>query len=174
GRGLRARGTRVPGSGARLAGRRARGAGRRPRPGPGRRPAPRGVPARELPQRALRAARPHRGAAGPVGGRRAGRPPPGAPAAGWYHARLGDLDRAEEYCGRALGIARGDGYRGGEAAALDSLGLLAQRAGRHEEALARYGAALGLCRELGNTYQEAGALDRLGESYAATGRDDEA
>jgi hypothetical protein len=52
-----------------------------------------------------------------------------------------------------------------EADTLDSLGYLAQRGGRHAEALDQYQRTLARYRDLGNTYGEADTLDPLGATH---------
>ncbi len=95
-------------------------------------------------------------------------------AVGWYHARLGDYDTARRFCIDALEHCTAAGYRSGTAAALDSLGYLEQKAGRHAVAEDYHERSLGLFREIGDRWQEADVLIRLGDNRQANGRTEEA
>ncbi|WP_330301296.1 tetratricopeptide repeat protein [Streptomyces sp. NBC_00503] len=95
-------------------------------------------------------------------------------AVGWYHALLGDTARGSAGAFEALRLSRRHGYLEGQAAAQDSLGLMARRAGLPFKAISRFRSALQLCRQLGNTYQEAGILERLGAAHADAGLFEEA
>ncbi|HZR52904.1 MAG TPA: BTAD domain-containing putative transcriptional regulator [Streptosporangiaceae bacterium] len=93
-------------------------------------------------------------------------------AAGRCHAHLGRLGQARTSCEAALTLNRRHEDRLGEAAALDSLGFIALRAGLPAEAVAHYGMALALRRELGDRYHEAGTQAGLAEARAACGTTD--
>ncbi|MER5262109.1 BTAD domain-containing putative transcriptional regulator [Actinosynnema sp. NPDC002837] len=94
--------------------------------------------------------------------------------AGWYAARLDDLDRARRYCEAALALARAHADRDAEARTLDSLGYIAHRAGHHDEAVAHYELALARFEDVGATYDYADTVERLADAHAAGGRRDEA
>ena len=74
----------------------------------------------------------------------------------------------------ALDAARRAGDRGGEAQALNNLGLVYARQGRLEDALASYERSLAMKRELGDRRGEAQALGNRGNVYANQGRLDDA
>jgi tetratricopeptide (TPR) repeat protein len=64
------------------------------------------------------------------------------------HHGLGDRQRALEYYGQALPIAREVGDRAGEAAALNNIGLAYDGLGERRRALEFYGQALPIRREV--------------------------
>ena len=66
------------------------------------------------------------------------------------------------------------GDRHGEAASLNNLGIVYERLGRYEEAIACQQDSLTICRELGDRRGEAEALRDLGDALRATGRSSEA
>jgi tetratricopeptide (TPR) repeat protein len=90
-------------------------------------------------------------------------------AVGWYHAHLGEYDKAVTYCRRGLELSQQLGDRPGQAAALDSLGYAHHHLGDYPEAIASYQQALVLHRELGTRYYVADTLNHLGDTHHATG-----
>jgi DNA-binding SARP family transcriptional activator/Tfp pilus assembly protein PilF len=90
-------------------------------------------------------------------------------AIGWYLALLGRYEQARVHCEAALVVFEQHSQQG-EAAALDSLGYIAQKTGQYNQALDRYRRALELRRVLGNTYDQASTLEHLGETHHALGQ----
>jgi tetratricopeptide (TPR) repeat protein len=74
----------------------------------------------------------------------------------------GALAEARGYQEESLAQARESGYRGLEAIALFSLGVVASRQGVYHEAVAHEQAALALARAIGNQWLAGGALIQLG------------
>ncbi len=89
---------------------------------------------------------------------------------GWHHARVGEHDQARSASEAALGLHCRNRDGAGEAAAQDSLGHAAHRAGQPFRAVHHYRRAIVLRRANGNTYLEADTLLRLGEVYAELDR----
>ncbi len=84
-----------------------------------------------------------------------------------------DLGRAQEATAAAsLSVAhyRASGERRGEGIALDTLGHVLARQGRHADAVAQLEVSVEIHRELGRPWTEAAALKRLGDSWAALGQ----
>ena len=103
------------------------------------------------------------GAADPAGGRGPGR--------GGGHAEQhrrayttvwGSRQRALEYYGQALPIAREVGDRAGEAATLNNIGAVYNGLGERQRALEYYGQALPIMREVGDRAGEATTLNNIG------------
>jgi len=95
-------------------------------------------------------------------------------AVGWLHARLGDNRQALGYCGQALDLLQGRGYRQLEAATWDSLGYAHHHLGDYAESAACYQRALEVCTEIGDRLGEAVTLDHIGDAHQAAGRPQEA
>ena len=93
---------------------------------------------------------------------------------GFHDPELGDYEMALRYCQQALALQQELGYRRGEAAAWDSLGVAYHHLGRYAVAVAAYQQALTLFRDQGNRYNEADTLVHLGETYHASGDTDAA
>ncbi|MEU7527253.1 BTAD domain-containing putative transcriptional regulator [Saccharothrix sp. NPDC042600] len=89
--------------------------------------------------------------------------------AGWYAARVDDLEPAQRFCEEALEITRRHDDRDAEARVLDSLGYIAHLAGRHDTAAGHYEQALLRFEEAGASYDYADTLARLGDTHAANG-----
>ncbi|MEV6611216.1 BTAD domain-containing putative transcriptional regulator [Kutzneria sp. NPDC051319] len=87
----------------------------------------------------------------------------------WYLARLGKLDVAQEEAVRALAVFHELGDRPGEADTLDSLGFIAERDGRHADAVDHFSKSIELYRELGNVTVIAGLHERLGRALLGLG-----
>ena len=87
----------------------------------------------------------------------------------WNSVQLGDLSEARAFCLKAIELCQAIGYTPGEAGTWDTLGVVLQRLGAHDEAVPCFLRALALDREMGNRYDLALALAHLGETYAATG-----
>jgi tetratricopeptide (TPR) repeat protein len=94
--------------------------------------------------------------------------------AGWHYARVGDYDRARDYCEEALRQHRQHDHREAEANTLDSLGHIARNTGNTTRAIEYYDTALAIQRELGDATQEATTLENLAETHTAAGQLDEA
>jgi tetratricopeptide (TPR) repeat protein len=62
----------------------------------------------------------------------------------------------------------------GEAAALTSLGFIAHRTNRDDQALSYYQQALRRCQELDDAYEEANTLERIGQTHLDLGDPTEA
>ena len=82
---------------------------------------------------------------------------------------LGRYGDADAHCRAALALYREHRDLLGEAAALTSLGDVAQRTGQDAQAIEHYRQALDRYRELGHSYFSADTFDRLGQLYAARG-----
>jgi tetratricopeptide (TPR) repeat protein/DNA-binding XRE family transcriptional regulator len=87
----------------------------------------------------------------------------------WNSVQLGDLSEARAYCQQAIELCQAIGYSPGEAGTWDTLGVVLQRLGTHDEAVPCFLRAVTLDREMGNRYDLAMVLAHLGETYAATG-----
>ena len=87
----------------------------------------------------------------------------------WNHVQRGDLSVARALCLKAIELCQSIGYTPGEAGTWDTLGVVLQRLGSHEEAAGCFLRAVSLDREMGNRYDLAMVLAHLGETYAATG-----
>jgi len=92
-------------------------------------------------------------------------------AHGWFHAGLGQNEKALALCQQALGLARALGDTSCEAAALDSLGYIHQRLGRYGESDDELARAAEIRRGLGERFDLARTLTRLGDSRHAIGDD---
>ena len=88
-------------------------------------------------------------------------------AVGWYHALLGDHERALRYCQDGADLARQLGDRTIEAHSLDSLGYANHHLGDHQQAISCYTRALHLLRTLGDRYHDAEVSCHLGDVHAA-------
>jgi DNA-binding SARP family transcriptional activator/tetratricopeptide (TPR) repeat protein len=88
---------------------------------------------------------------------------------GWCYANLGRLDEARVACDAALTGLRQHHDRHGEANTVDTLGLIAVRAGDYAQAIAHYGYAISLWRALGHSHGEADSLAGLAVAHAAAG-----
>ena len=73
------------------------------------------------------------------------------------------------FCLKAIELCQAIGYSPGEAGTWDTLGVVLQRLGTHDEAVPCFLRAVTLDREMGNRYDLAMVLAHLGETYAATG-----
>jgi tetratricopeptide (TPR) repeat protein len=87
----------------------------------------------------------------------------------WNSVQLGDLSEARAFCLKAIELCQAIGYSPGEAGTWDTLGVVLQRLGTHDEAVPCFLRAVTLDREMGNRYDLAMVLAHLGETYAATG-----
>jgi tetratricopeptide (TPR) repeat protein len=87
----------------------------------------------------------------------------------WNSVQLGDLSQARAFCVKAIELCQAIGYSPGEAGTWDTLGVVLQRLGTHDEAVPCFLRAVTLDREMGNRYDLAMVLAHLGETYAATG-----
>jgi tetratricopeptide (TPR) repeat protein len=87
----------------------------------------------------------------------------------WNSVQLGDLSEARARCLQAIELCQAIGYSPGEAGTWDTLGVVLQRLGAHDEAVPCFLRAVTLDREMGNRYDLAMVLAHLGETYAATG-----
>jgi tetratricopeptide (TPR) repeat protein len=87
----------------------------------------------------------------------------------WNSVQLGDLSQARAFCLQAIELCQAIGYSPGEAGTWDTLGVVLQRLGAHDEAVPCFLRAVTLDREMGNRYDLAMALAHLGETYACTG-----
>jgi transcriptional regulator with XRE-family HTH domain/tetratricopeptide (TPR) repeat protein len=87
----------------------------------------------------------------------------------WNSVQLGDLSEARAYCVQAIELCQAIGYSPGEAGTWDTLGVVLQRLGSHDEAVSCFLRAVTLDREMGNRYDLAMVLAHLGETYASTG-----
>ncbi|MFI6165278.1 BTAD domain-containing putative transcriptional regulator [Nocardia sp. NPDC051052] len=92
----------------------------------------------------------------------------------WRHALLGHYPHADTLCTDALPVFRRHHYPQGEAHALNLLGYIALRTGRHTRALVYGHQAIALFHDLGDALNEATVLDHLGETHAALGQQDHA
>lgn len=91
-------------------------------------------------------------------------------------AGIGDLQRKQKACkaaldwyGKALGLARESGWKGGEATILSNQGLCNIQLGRYDEAVRCYKGSLDLWERHGGPYEKAGALGDLGFGYLNQG-----
>ncbi|WP_433260115.1 BTAD domain-containing putative transcriptional regulator [Actinosynnema sp. CS-041913] len=83
-------------------------------------------------------------------------------AMAWYESNLGDHTTARAHAEEALTLFRRQrSHAAGDT--LDTLGFIALRTGRHNEAVGYFHEALALHRDSRNVHQEAGTLDRLGQ-----------
>jgi tetratricopeptide (TPR) repeat protein len=87
----------------------------------------------------------------------------------WNSVQLGDLSEARAFCRQAIELCQAIGYSPGEAGTWDTLGVVLQRLGAHDEAVPCFLRAVSLDREMGNRYDLAMVLAHLGETYASTG-----
>jgi transcriptional regulator with XRE-family HTH domain/tetratricopeptide (TPR) repeat protein len=87
----------------------------------------------------------------------------------WNSVQLGDLSEARAFCLQAIELCQAIGYSPGEAGTWDTLGVVLQRSGAHDEAVPCFLRAVTLDREMGNRYDLAMVLAHLGETYASTG-----
>lgn len=94
--------------------------------------------------------------------------------AGWYAARLGRYDKAEELLREALDLHQTFREPSYHADALSSMGYLAHQRGQHLDALAYYERALALNREVGSFYAQTETLTDLGGIHATLGNRSEA
>ena len=96
-------------------------------------------------------------------------------AVGWHATRLRRYDTAREHCEAALARYQEHRDPAGEAATLDSLGLIDHLTGHHERAVRDcYEPAIALVRAVGHTYELSDTLDRIGHPHVALGRPDRA
>ncbi|MCP2242088.1 AfsR/SARP family transcriptional regulator [Lentzea aerocolonigenes] len=94
--------------------------------------------------------------------------------AGWYAARLDDLEQARRHCTAALQLARVHADRDAQGRILDSLGYIEHRAGEYALAVRHFEEAVALYDAAGASYDCADTLDRLGLSRSAAGQYQEA
>jgi len=87
----------------------------------------------------------------------------------WNSVQLGDLSEARSCCVQAIELCQAIGYSPGEAGTWDTLGVVLQRLGAHDEAVPCFLRAVTLDREMGNRYDLAMVLAHLGETYVSTG-----
>ena len=87
----------------------------------------------------------------------------------WNSVHLGDLSEARAFCMKAIELCQAIGYSPGEAGTWDTLGVVLQRLGSHDEAVPCFLRAVSLDREMGNRYDLAMVLAHLGETYVSTG-----
>jgi tetratricopeptide (TPR) repeat protein len=87
----------------------------------------------------------------------------------WNNAQLGELSEARAFCLKAIELCQSIGYSPGEAGTWDTLGVVLQRLGEHDEAVPCFLRAVTLDREMGNRYDLAMVLAHLGETYMSTG-----
>ena len=87
----------------------------------------------------------------------------------WNSVQLGDLSEARAFCVKAIELCQAIGYSPGEAGTWDTLGVVLQRLGEHDEALPCFLRAVTLDREMGNRYDLAMVLAHLGETYVSMG-----
>jgi transcriptional regulator with XRE-family HTH domain/tetratricopeptide (TPR) repeat protein len=87
----------------------------------------------------------------------------------WNSVQLGDLSEARAFCQQAIKLCQAIGYSPGEAGTWDTLGVVLQRLGTHDEAVPCFLRAVTLDREMGNRYDLAMVLTHLGESYLSVG-----
>ncbi|MFI9383336.1 hypothetical protein [Kutzneria sp. NPDC052558] len=86
---------------------------------------------------------------------------------GWYTAKLGRLKDAHGHSAKALEQCRDRNDRSGEAAALLTLGFIANLTGDAVEAIRLYEQSQAISLELGDAKNEAKVLDHLGDAAAA-------
>ncbi|MBW4717559.1 tetratricopeptide repeat protein [Saccharothrix obliqua] len=86
-----------------------------------------------------------------------------------HHAGLGDLRSARRHCAEALAAHLGLGNHNGALAAMDNLGTVELRRGRHAEAVELLTRARALCQELDNAFFEATVTEHLAAAYRALG-----
>jgi tetratricopeptide (TPR) repeat protein len=87
----------------------------------------------------------------------------------WNSVQLGDLSQARAFCLQAIELCQSIGYSPGEAGTWDTLGVVLQRLGSHDEAVPCFLRAVSLDREMGNRYDLAMVLAHLGETYLSVG-----
>jgi tetratricopeptide (TPR) repeat protein/transcriptional regulator with XRE-family HTH domain len=87
----------------------------------------------------------------------------------WNNVQLGDLSEARAFCLQAIELCQAIGYSPGEAGTWDTLGVVSQRLGAHDEAVPCFLRAITLDREMGNRYDLAMVLAHLGETYLSVG-----
>jgi tetratricopeptide (TPR) repeat protein/transcriptional regulator with XRE-family HTH domain len=89
---------------------------------------------------------------------------------GWYHALLGDYQKALDYSGTSLDRYKEvDGEPHGEAAAWDTHGFASYHNGDYQAAISSYSRAVDLFEAAGDSYKMAETLDRLAETRVSTG-----
>jgi len=86
---------------------------------------------------------------------------------GEAYAMMGHYGPAEEYCLKALALARRHQNVAVEADILHSLGYIAYHTGSYRVARHRFEQSLARFRSIGNRYDEANALEDLGGTYVA-------
>jgi transcriptional regulator with XRE-family HTH domain/tetratricopeptide (TPR) repeat protein len=87
----------------------------------------------------------------------------------WNSVKLGDLSEARAFCQQAIELCQAIGYSPGEAGTWDTLGVVLQRLGAHDEAVRCFLRAVTLDREMGNRFDLAMVLAHLGETYVSIG-----
>lgn len=90
-------------------------------------------------------------------------------ALGRAQGELGDDEAAIRSCTESLALSEELGNRSGRVVVLDNLGVLLQRTGALDEAIARFSAAALLAAEQENQFFEAEVTERLGLALAARG-----
>lgn len=95
-------------------------------------------------------------------------------AVGWFHAQIGEHDKARPLCEQGLRMFQRLGDRDGEATVLDSLGYIAQQSGDHAAAVDYLRQALVVFAELGHAASEADTHLTLGKAHCALGQHHEA
>jgi DNA-binding SARP family transcriptional activator/tetratricopeptide (TPR) repeat protein len=90
-------------------------------------------------------------------------------AVGWFHANLGDYEKAVLCCERALGLISEHGDRLYEAATLDSMGYALSHLRRHAEAIGCFRTSVRIYEELRARYYQAAVLVHLGDACQAAG-----
>jgi tetratricopeptide (TPR) repeat protein len=86
----------------------------------------------------------------------------------WACDELGEVERARALREESLSLARATSHESSEALILDSLGGMAQREGRFEDALALLGDALRIFRHLGDRFHTSQALSKIASVLADT------
>jgi tetratricopeptide (TPR) repeat protein len=88
---------------------------------------------------------------------------------GWYHALLGDYQRARAYCEQSLALIRSLVGCNFEYYVWDTLGYIEQHLGNFDRAAANFEVALDLCRDFGSRVNEAEILTHVGDARHAVG-----
>jgi tetratricopeptide (TPR) repeat protein len=86
----------------------------------------------------------------------------------WACDELGDVERARALREESLSLARATSDESSEAHILDSLGGMARREGRFEDALAMFRGALRIFRNLGDRFHTSQALSKIASVFAVT------
>jgi tetratricopeptide (TPR) repeat protein len=86
----------------------------------------------------------------------------------WACDELGEVERARALREESLSLARATSHESSEAHILDSLGGMAQREGRFEDALALLGDALRIFRRRGDRFHTSQALSKIASVLADT------